>query len=96
MKSPRLYWRDSGLLHALLGLGRDAELAAQPWVGASWESWVIEQILAVRGSRGESLQPYFFRTHDGLEVDLVLEGSGHRELVEIKLTTAPTPRISLT
>jgi hypothetical protein len=91
VKSPRLYWRDSGLLHALLGLAPNADLLPQPWVGASWEGWVIEQIIATRQSRGEALSPFFFRSHDGHEVDLVLEGGGERELIEIKLTSTPAP-----
>ena len=91
VKSPRLYWRDSGLLHSLLGLGAKADLAAQPWVGASWEGWVIEQILAARRARGETLEATFFRSHDGLEADLVIDGGQKRELIEIKLTSSPAP-----
>jgi predicted AAA+ superfamily ATPase len=91
VKSPRLYLRDTGVLHALLGLGPKEDLAAKPWVGASWEGFVVEQILATRAARGEKVQPFFFRTHDGLEVDLVLASGGALELVEIKLTTAPSP-----
>jgi predicted AAA+ superfamily ATPase len=87
VKAPKVYWRDSGLLHALMGVG--ADLFAQPWVGASWEGWVIEQILAVRQARGERIEPFFFRSHDGLEADLVLESDREREVIEIKLTTAP-------
>jgi len=91
VKSPRVYWRDSGLLHALLGYRAEADFWAQPWVGASWEGWVIEQILAARQAGGENLEPFYFRTQDGLEADLVLDGAGQREVVEIKLTTAPDP-----
>lgn len=90
-KAPKVYWRDSGLLHALLGLSAKAELWSQPWAGQSWEGWVIEQILAARQARGETLQAYFFRTHDGWEADLVLEAGGAREALEIKLTTSPSP-----
>jgi hypothetical protein len=91
VKSPKVYWRDSGLLHALLGCTGRTDLWAQPWVGSSWEGWVIEQILAVRQGRGESVQPFFFRSQDGLEADLVLEAGKQREVLEIKLTTAPAP-----
>jgi hypothetical protein len=52
---------------------------------------VIEQILADRVARGQPLQPSYFRTHDGLEADLVLESNGRLEIVEIKLTTSPSP-----
>ncbi len=73
VKAPRLYWRDSGVLHALLRLPAQDDLLGQPWVGASWEGFVIEQILTTRAVRGDSCDAYFFRTHDGYEADLVLE-----------------------
>jgi predicted AAA+ superfamily ATPase len=91
VKSPKIYWRDSGLLHALLRLRGDDDLFAQPWVGASWEGFVIEQILSVRRARGEDFDAYFFRSHDGHEADLVLDHSREREVIEIKLTSGPTP-----
>ena len=91
VKSPRIYWRDSGLLHALLRWRTDDDLFGQPWVGASWEGFVIEQILSVRRTRGESFEAFFFRTHDGHEVDLVLDFGRQREAIEIKLTSGPTP-----
>jgi hypothetical protein len=91
VKAPKLYWRDSGLLHALLGHAPEADLWAQPWVGASWEGWVIEQILAARHARGENLEAFYFRTQDGWEADLVLQSGRQREVVEIKLTTSPAP-----
>lgn len=90
VKSPRLYVRDTGLLHSLLGVGPKDDLAAKPWVGASWEGFVIEQILASRGARGEVVEPFFFRTHDGHECDLVLRTAEGLELVEIKLTAEPS------
>lgn len=91
VKSPRIYVRDTGILHALLGAGPKEDLLAKPWVGASWEGFVIEQILAVRSARGEVVEPFFFRTHDGFEVDLVLKAGGTLELIEIKLTSSPAP-----
>lgn len=91
VKAPRIYWRDSGLLHAQLRLRTDDDLFAQPWVGASWEGFVIEQILAVRRARGESIDAYFFRAHDGHEADLVLKLGRETEVIEIKLTSGPTP-----
>ena len=91
VKSPRIYVRDSGLLHSLLDLGRGEDLTSKPWVGASWEGFVIEQILSVRRSRGEELDAFFFRTQDGHEVDLVLQVGSVRELIEIKLSSAPAP-----
>ena len=53
--------------------------------------WVVEQILAGCRSRGERLEAFFFRTQDGLEADLLLEAGRQREVVEIKLTSAPAP-----
>ncbi|HXR45931.1 MAG TPA: ATP-binding protein [Candidatus Limnocylindrales bacterium] len=91
VKAPKIYWRDSGLLHALLGHAPGADLWAQPWVGASWEGWVIEQILAARQARGETIEACYFRTQDGLEADLLLQSDKQREVIEIKLTTAPAP-----
>ncbi|MDH7502755.1 MAG: ATP-binding protein [Verrucomicrobiota bacterium] len=91
MKSPRIYWRDSGLLHALLRLRADDDLFAQPWVGASWEGFAIEQILSTRQSQGEQFDAFYFRSHDGLEADLVLDQGREREVIEIKLTSGPAP-----
>lgn len=90
VKTPKMYWRDSGLLHFLLGLAPDADLFGQKWVGESWEGWIIEQIISSRHAQGQDTDAYFFRTSDGLECDLVLESEGKRELIEIKLTTAPS------
>lgn len=91
VKAPRIYWRDPGLLHALLRLPAEDDLLAHPWAGASWEGFVIEQILAAHSVRGDSIGAYFFRSHDGYEADLVLETGRAREVIEIKLTSAPAP-----
>lgn len=91
IRTPKIYWRDSGLLHRLLGCNAKTELAAMPWVGESWEGWVIEQILACYSSRGIEVEATFFRDRDGLECDLVLDIEGKRELIEIKLTSHPAP-----
>ena len=91
IRSPKLYWRDSGLLHALLGVASREQLLTQPWLGASWEGWVIEQILGSLSSRGMAHEAYFFRASDGVEIDLVLEMGQTRWAIEIKLTTAPAP-----
>jgi hypothetical protein len=53
--------------------------------------FVIEQILSVRRSRGERFESFFFRTHDGLEADLVLDFGRQREAIDVKLTSGPTP-----
>jgi len=89
-KTPRLYWRDSGLLHAL-HLVRDREdLLGRPWVGASWEGFVIEQVIATLLQLGRVFEPWFFRTSDGYELDLLRELGTERWAVEVKLSTRPT------
>lgn len=90
VKRPRVYWRDSGLLHALLQAIDRRSLLAQPWVGASWEGFVVEQVLGELAARGHHVDAYYFRTSDQQEVDLVLETGGERWAIEVKLTTSPT------
>jgi hypothetical protein len=90
-KSPRYFWRDCGLLHALLHVDSHDDLLAQPWVGASWEGFVIEQILGVLGQAGRQVEPWFFRTSDQHEIDLVLDFGKRRWAIEIKLTASPSP-----
>jgi hypothetical protein len=82
VKSPKLYLRDSGLLHALLGLGSSDALRAHPKVGASWEGWVIEQLVGTLGMIGEAPNAFFWRTHAGAEVDLLLELRGRLVPIE--------------
>jgi predicted AAA+ superfamily ATPase len=89
VKSPKVYLRDSGLLHALLRVGTIDNLLGHPIAGASWEGWVIEQALA--GIEGRS-GAYFYRTAAGAEIDLVLERArGRRLAFEIKLGSTPSP-----
>ena len=88
VKSPKLYVRDSGLVHALLGIRDHEALAGHPVVGASWEGFVIENLLAAAPRRASAC---FYRTAAGAEVDLVLELPGNRLwAVEIKRGLAPT------
>ncbi len=89
VKAPKVYLRDSGLLHALLGLHTLDDLLGHPVVGSSWEGFVIEQILALplRGRRA-----YYYRTAAGAEIDLVLVGPRGRPVaVEVKNSAAPVP-----
>lgn len=89
VKSPKIYLRDSGLLHALLGIGDHNALAGHPVVGASWEGFVIENLLDVAPARTVAT---FYRTSAGAEVDLVLDlPGGERWAIEIKrgLTARP-------
>ena len=83
VKSPKVYVRDSGLLHALLGLADHDALAGHPVVGASWEGFVIENLLAVAPPR---TMASFYRTQAGAEIDLLLEIPGKRGpwAIEIK------------
>lgn len=90
IKSPKVYWRDCGLLHALLNVLDERALLTQPWVGASWEGFVIEQALGELSSRGRHADAYYFRTSDQYELDLVLDFGNELWAVEIKLTSAPT------
>lgn len=69
VKSPKLYLRDSGLVHALLGIRTLEDLLAHPVVGRSYEGFVVENLLRVLPEGGEA---YFYRTRAGAEVDLVL------------------------
>jgi len=66
-------------------------LLAQPWVGASWEGHVIEQAIGTLASLGARFDPYFLRTSDGSELDLVLDMGTERWAVEVKLTSSPSP-----
>jgi predicted AAA+ superfamily ATPase len=91
VRSPKLYVRDSGLLHALLNVPDSSVLLQQPWVGASWEGYVVEQILGELSARGVRVTPYFFRTSDGQEIDLVLDTGTERWAIEVKLTGSPSP-----
>lgn len=91
VKSPRIYWRDSGLLHALFNIPDERTLLAQPWVGASWEGFVIEQLIGELSSSGRPFEPYYFRTSDQHELDLVVDVGHEVWAIEIKLTASPSP-----
>jgi uncharacterized protein len=93
VKSPKIYVRDTGLLHGLLGIGSRTELERHPKVGGSWEGFVIEQLLA------QLAQPkaYYWRTQAGAELDLLLLHKGKRLGIEIKRADAPalTPSMAI-
>ncbi len=89
VKSPRIYWRDTGNLHAILNVSDEQSLITQPWVGASWEGFVIEQAIGLLASQGVNFEAYYFRTSDQYEVDLLLDFGTERWAVEIKLTASP-------
>ena len=87
VKSPKIYLRDSGILHALLDIEEYDFLLANPIAGASWEGFVIENIIAEH----ERFRASFLRTSNGAEVDLLLERNGELHLFECKLSKAPKP-----
>lgn len=90
VKTPKVYWRDSGLLHALMNVQDKETLLVQPWVGASWEGYVIEQALGILSACGIRADAYYFRTSDQqYELDLVLDFGKALWAVEIKLTSSP-------
>lgn len=86
VKSPKIYVRDSGLLHSLLGIPDLSALQGHPKLGASWEGFVIEQILSWAGERNA----YFWATHSRAELDLMLLMKGKRWGFEVKYQDAPT------
>jgi hypothetical protein len=89
VRAPKVYVRDSGLVHALLNLRGFDDVIGHPVVGGSWEGWVIENLLAVAPA---GTRPYFYRTSAGAELDLLLELPGReRWAIEIKRSTAPVP-----
>lgn len=88
VKSPKVYLRDSGLLHGLQRIATEQQLLGHPLVGASWEGYAIEQLLARTPPLAEAA---YYRTATGLELDLVLEAPGRPLLAfEMKFSTAPT------
>lgn len=87
VKSPKVYLTDSGLLHSLLGIQSMADLERHPKVGASWEGFAIRSVLERLGARWDEC--YFWATHAGAEVDLLVVRGRTRLGFEIKRTTAP-------
>lgn len=86
-KSPKLYVRDSGLLHALLGLPDEEALLGHPAVGASWEGFVLENLITAAGANASA---HFYRTSSGAEIDLLLNWpSGESWAIEVKRSLTP-------
>ena len=87
VRTPKTYVRDSGIVHALLDLETWNDVVGHPVAGPSWEGFVIENLIAAAGDRRT---PFFYRTEDGAEVDLLFERAGKVDMVvEIKRSTAP-------
>jgi len=85
IKSPKIYFRDTGLLHQLMGVRTPRDLLCHPRMGASWEGFVVEQILSAKNPD----EAYFWRTHNGAELDLFLIQKGRRVGVEVKRSDVP-------
>ena len=86
VKSPKIYFRDSGLLHALMGIRSQGELLRHLRSGASWEGFALEQVLRIT----QPDDAYFWATHQGAELDLLMFKHGKRIGVEFKRVDAPT------
>lgn len=93
VKSPKVYVADSGLLHTLLGLGSREDVEGHPKVGASWEGFVLREVVERLGARPEEV--FFWATHAGAELDLLIVRGRRRLGFELKRTAAPrmTPSI---
>ncbi|MDD5676308.1 MAG: ATP-binding protein [Chitinivibrionales bacterium] len=85
VKSPKIYFRDSGLLHQLLGIATAQDLLVNPKSGASWEGYIIEEIIHLY----KPDEAYFWATHNNAEIDLLLTKNGHTIGVECKRSDAP-------
>jgi predicted AAA+ superfamily ATPase len=91
VKAPKIYIRDTGILHSLLGLRTEVEVLRHPGCGASWEGHVMEEVI-------RSVEPddvYFWATHQGAEIDLVFLKGGRMYGVEVKRADAPAMTSSL-
>ena len=88
VKSPKIYIRDSGLLHYFLGLTTHAELERHPKIGASWEGFILENLIQALGL--EPRQCHYWATHSGPEIDLVVQRGSRLRGFEIKRTSSPT------
>ncbi len=85
VKSPKVYFRDTGLLHHLLGIRDERDLLTHPKAGTSWEGYVVEEVI-------KAVEPdkvYFWATHQGAELDLLIFKNGRRLGVECKYADAP-------
>jgi predicted AAA+ superfamily ATPase len=93
VKAPKIYIMDSGLLHSLLGIEEQESLESHPKVGASWEGFVIDQLIRITGARNEEC--YFWGTHAGAELDFLIIRGNNRFGFEIKRTVSPSITLSM-
>ena len=87
IKSPKLYIRDSGIIHSLLGITTQNDLLGHPVYGLSWESYAIEQIISLL----PQWKPSFYRTSNGSEIDLILERGNSKLAIEFKINPSQKP-----
>jgi predicted AAA+ superfamily ATPase len=93
VKAPKVYVADTGLLHSLLGIGERDSLLAHPKCGASWEGFILREVIRRAGAkRGEA---FFWGVHSGAELDLLILQDGRRMGFEIKLTQSPQVTLSM-
>lgn len=96
VKTPKIYWTDSGLVCHLLGIFNRSELERSPFLGAIWEGFVASEILKAQINRGRRKELYYFRDEQGLEVDfLVPAGSGKLHLIETKAGRTLSPAMAV-
>jgi uncharacterized protein len=91
VKSPKVYFRDTGLLHYFLGIRTRADLDTHPARGPSFEAFVLDQLIAAYARAVPGGTPYFWRTAQGDETDLLMDLGARRVPFEIKLHSSPTP-----
>jgi len=91
VKAPKIYFRDSGLFHCLLGVRSENDLLKHPKLGASWEGYAIEEVIRQEAPD----EAYFWATHGGAELDLLMFRNGRRIGVECKRTDAPKMTVSM-
>lgn len=87
VRSPKIYFRDSGIFHALMGAWTEKDIQTHPRLGASWEGWVLEEVIRACGAAPE--EAYFWATHNEAELDLLIVKDGRRIGYEVKYTDAP-------
>jgi len=87
VKSPKVFLADTGLLHSLLNLRTMRDLEGHPKIGASWEGFVLQEVVSILGSRWREC--FFWATHSGAELDLFVNRGRQRIGIEIKRTSAP-------
>jgi hypothetical protein len=92
VKSPKLYFRDTGTLCFLLGIDTPEAMASSPFLGAIWETYVLGELRRAIAATGSAAQLYFFRDAHGTEVDFVVEHNGRVRLIEAKWTEVPDER----